>query len=279
MRRQCLTLLVSLCVPAAAWCAPAACPKLTRVGVSDLGLTAYREGGRIAGVGVDVVREMARRAGCQVEVVWFPRERLFVELEAGRIDMTPGALRLPTRDAYASHIPYAYLLYDLVLTRRDGRHYTSLADFVRYGGGRLNLTRGLKYDAAIETQLDILAAAGRIELVNDFGTVFNKVEMGRADGTLASPPIYTKYLHSERFKHLLTVIPLPESTPRFTGIYISRQTTTAAARANYAAAIKSMVTDQTIQVIYGRYFDQATMKRLFQPGSAMLVNALNAVER
>jgi len=275
-RRRALMLL--LAVPLAAWGTPRDCPKLTRIGVSDLGLTSYREAGHIGGLGVDVVKEVAHRAGCKIEFVWFPRQRLFVELEAGRIDMTIGALRLPERDAYATHLPYAYLQYDLILTRRDGRHYTSLADFVRNGEGRLNLTRGVKYDAAIETQLDALAAAGRVELVNDFETVFNKMEMGRAAGTLASAPIYTRFLRSERYKNLLTVIPLPESAPRFTGIYISRLTTTAAARANYLAAVKSVVADQTVQVLYARYFDEAALKRLFQPGAPALINALNLVQ-
>jgi polar amino acid transport system substrate-binding protein len=277
VRIACLPLLMLL-LPLAASGAPEVCPPVTRVGVSDLGLTSFRDEGRIAGLGIDVVTEAARRAGCKIELMWFPRQRLFVELEAGRIDMTMGALRLPERDAYATHIPYAYLQYDLVLTRRAQRRYTSLADFVRNGSGRLNLTRGVKYDAAIELQLEILAAAGRIELVNDFETVFSKVEMGRADGTLASAPIYTKYLRAERFKGLLTVIPLPESAPRLTGIYISRRTTTPAARANYVAAVKTMVADQTVQVLYGRYFDDAAMKRLFQPGTAAIGNALNAIE-
>jgi polar amino acid transport system substrate-binding protein len=275
--RHCLILLVLLIAPAAR-SAPEACPAVTRVGVSDLGLTSYREDGRIVGLGIEVVTEAARRAGCKIEVLWFPRQRLFVELEAGRIDMTIGALRLPERDAYATHIPYAFLQYDLVLRRRDDRRFASLADFVQNSGGRLNLTRGVKYDPAIELQLDLLHAAGRLELVNDFETVFSKVEMGRADGTLATPPIYTKYMRQERFRNQLVVIQLPEASPRLTGFYISRRTTTAAARANYIAAVKTMVADQSIQTLYGRYFDEAAMKRIFHPGPGPLTNALNAVE-
>ncbi len=192
--------------------------------------------------------------------------------------MTLGALRLPERDAYAVHIPYAYLQYDLILSKRERRQYVSLADFVQHGDGRLNLTRGVKYDAAIESQLELLNAAGRVELVNDFETVFNKVDMGRADGTLASAAIYTKYLRAERFKNRMMVIPLPESAPRLAGIYISRHTTSTAARANYLAAVKSMVADQAVQALYARYFDDAAMRRMFQSGPAMLVDALNATE-
>ena len=155
------------------------CPAVTRVGLSDLGYTSFREGGHIRGISVDVVREMARRTGCKFEFIWFPRQRLFVELEAGRIDMTMAAVRTPERDAYASYLPYAYLQYDLILAEPDGQHYASLSDFVARGSGRLNVTRGMTYDAAVETQLALLASAGRLDVVNDFETVFGKLEMGR----------------------------------------------------------------------------------------------------
>src|SRR5471032_926364 len=134
--------------------------------------------------------------------------------------MTLAALRTPERDAYASFLPYAYLQYDLILEEPAGRHYASLSDFVARGTGRLNVTRGMAYDAAVETQLALLAAAGRLEVVSDFETVFGKLEMGRADGTLATPPIYARHLKARRFKAPLSVIPLLESTARFTGVYL-----------------------------------------------------------
>lgn len=253
-----------------------ACPALTRVGISDLGLAAYRDGSRITGAAVDIVNELAQRTGCKVEYVWLPRARLFMEMEAGRIDMTTGAVRLAERDAYASYYPYAYLQYDLLLSRRSEQRYSSLADFVERGTGRLNVTRGIKYPAPITALLETLAAQGRLEEVNSFETVFAKLAMGRADGTLATPPIYAKYLQSERYRNLISIVPLADAEPQFSGIYLSRRSLSAAQRLQFGMALKAMVGDQSIMAIYQRYFDDATVKRLFRAGPGPLQAALAA---
>ncbi|NYE59895.1 polar amino acid transport system substrate-binding protein [Duganella sp. 1224] len=279
MRRKFLLLVASLCCGVPPASAAPACPAVTRVGLSDLGYAAYREQGRIAGISVDIAREMARRSGCKFEFHWYPRQRLFIELAAGHIDMTMGSLRLPERDAYADHLPYAWVQYDLVLADPGTQHYTSLSDFVARGTGRLNVTRGLAYDPAIETQLARLAAAGRLEVVNDFETVFGKLEMGRADGTLATPPIYSKYLKQSRLQARAAIVPLPESAPRVTGIYLSRNTVPADTRQYYAAVVKAMLADQAVQGIFAHYFDDAAVKRAFKPGLAPLLNGLSTPDK
>ena len=259
--------------------AGADCPAVTRVGLSDLGYTAFRDSaGKIGGISVDMVNEIARRTGCKFEFVWYPRQRLFVELEAGRIDMTMASLRTPERDAYARHLPYAYLQYDLILAEPPGRNYTSLADFVARGTGRLNVTRGMNYDAAVETQLALLASAGRLEVVNDFETVFGKMEMGRAAGTLATPPIYARYLKSGSLRERTLVIPMPEATARFAGVYLSKKTMPTAVHLRYTAALRSMVAEQVVPGLYAKYFDDATIKRTFRQGAGPLLTALSAPE-
>ncbi|MYM67044.1 transporter substrate-binding domain-containing protein [Pseudoduganella sp. FT55W] len=278
MRRNRLLVITVLYCSLSAAEAGTVCPPVTRVGLSDLGYTSYRDQGRIAGISVDIANEMARRTGCKFEFHWYPRQRLFIELAAGNIDMTMGSLRLPERDAYARYLPYAYLQYDLVLSVPPGRNYTSLADFVEHGNGRLNVTRGLAYDPAIETQLAKLTAAGRLELVNDFETVFAKLDMGRADGTIATPPIYSKYLKGSRVQASAVVITLPEANPRFTGLYLSKKTISTAVRDRYAATLKAMLTDQTIRTIYTPYFDDATLKRMIRQGQGPLLTALSAPE-
>lgn len=270
-----LLVIASLCCGAPAL-AGSVCPPLTRVGLSDLGYASYREHGRIAGISVDIANEMARRTGCKFEFRWYPRQRLFVELAAGNIDMTMASLRLPERDAHARYLPYAYLQYDLVLTAPPAHSYASLAEFVEQGKGKLNVTRGIAYDAAIEAQLARLAAAGRLEVVNDFETVFAKLEMGRADGTLATPSIHGKYLKGGRLHARAVVIPLQEAAPRLTGIYLARATISPAVRDRYAAALKSMLQDQTIRTIYAHYFAEPALKRMIRQGQGPLLAALSA---
>lgn len=251
------------------------CPAVTRVGVSDLGYSAFRHGGGgMGGISIDTANELARRTGCKIEFRWFPRQRLFVELEAGRIDMTMGAVRAPERDRYAAFLPYAYVQYDLILSRNADRQFHSLAEFAARSSARLNLTRGIKYGEPVEGILDAMGAAGRLESVNDFETVFNKLAMGRADGTLASPPIYSKYLDQGGLRQQLVVIPLPESPPQLIGVYLSRRTVASGARQAYVAALKAMVQEQTVPTVYGKYFDDATVRRTFRQGGAPLLAEL-----
>lgn len=276
-RNRLLVVAVLYCSLSGAW-AGVACPAVTRVGVSDLGYTAFREQGRIGGISVEIANEMARRTGCKFEFHWYPRQRLFVELEAGHIDMTMGSARTPERDAYARHLPYVYLQYDLILSPAPPRQYSSLADYVANGSGRLNVTRGVTYGPAIEAQLARLATAGRLEVVNDYETVFGKLEMGRAEATLATPPIYGKYLKQGALRGHAAVIVVPEAAPRFTGVYLSKKTVPEAVRQRYADALKAMVAEQGIRTIYARYFDEAVLKRTFRQGPAPLLAALSAPE-
>lgn len=278
MRRNRLLLIAVLYCSLPVAQAGGACPSVTRVGLSDLGYAAYREQGRIAGIAVEIANEMGRRTGCKFEFHWYPRQRLFIEMEAGHIDMTMGSVRTPERDAYARHLPYAYLQYDLVLAAAPSRQYHSLADFVEHGSGRLNVTRGVTYGAAVDAQLALLAAAGRLEVVNDYETVFGKLEMGRADGTLATPPIYSKYLKQSSLHRRAAVIPIAEATARFTGIYLSKKTMEEQVRQRYALTLKTMVADLYVHGIYTRYFDEAIVKRTFRQGQGPLLTALSAPE-
>jgi putative ubiquitin-RnfH superfamily antitoxin RatB of RatAB toxin-antitoxin module len=103
------------------------CPPVTRVGLSDLGYTSYREQGRIAGISVDIANEMSRRTGCKFEFSWYPAPAPVRRAGRREYRYDHGALRLPERDAHARYLPYAYLQYDLVLAVPPSRSYASLA--------------------------------------------------------------------------------------------------------------------------------------------------------
>lgn len=273
--KKALILSISLLLGAHA-AADAACPALTRVGISDLGYSSFRTETGVGGISVDVANELARRTGCKISFLWFPRGRLFVELEAGRIDMTLGAVRTAERELYASYLPYAYVQYDLVLSKRVQGRYNSLADFVARGSAHLNVTRGVQYGAAIEAELAALDKAGRLELVNDFDTVFSKLELGRTDGTLASPPIYTSHLRRAGLESAVTITALPESPPQFIGVYLSRKTIPGEALIAYTAAVRGLVADRAILGIYANYMGEPTTRQLFRPGLPALLSAIDA---
>lgn len=57
--------------------------------------------GERSGPQLELVREALRGMGCKVQLVDMPWARALIELKAGRLDVLPGAFRLPERESYA----------------------------------------------------------------------------------------------------------------------------------------------------------------------------------
>jgi polar amino acid transport system substrate-binding protein len=259
----------------AAHLAPAAayvCPAVTRVGLSDLGYASYREDGRYRGTAVDLVEELSRRTGCHFAFEWYPRGRLFAQFSANRIDMVMSSLPDAARDRAGRWLPYGYARFELVLSRRTGGGFASLADFVARGTGRLNITRGVSYTPAVLAQLDRLQQAGRLEYVNDFDTAYRKIQAGRADGTLAPPAI--DLWHSRRLGmgEDLVRYDMPESPRSITGAYASRANLAPELQQAFATAFRAMVADGTVQAIYARYLGAEVTAQIFAGGNRDLLD-------
>lgn len=246
--------------------APADCPHATRVGLSDLGYGSYQENGQVRGTSVDVIAELGRRTGCRFETHWFPRGRMFVEFDEGKIDMVALATHSPERDASGNFVTYVHTRFELVLRKPADGAYASLADFVDRGHARLDITRGIAYPPAVQAQLDRLQAAGRLDYVSDFNLAFRKLGAGRSDGTLAPAIIYLQHLDQLGLRDGVTVTPLPEARRQEAGAYLSKKNLAPALQARFAAALREIARDGTLQKIYARYMDEAELKRQFKNG-------------
>lgn len=276
VRPPLFTLALALAVAAPA--APAAtagyvCPAVTRVGLSDLGYVSYREDGRYRGTAVDLVEELGRRTGCRFQFAWYPRGRLFAEFSANRVDMVAISLADAARNRAGRWMPYAYTRFELVLRRRAAGGYSSLADFVEQGTGRLNITRGVYYPPAVQRQLDRLRQAGRLEYVNDFDTAFRKIQAGRADGTLA--PLVIHLWHSRRLGlgEDMAHYEVTESPRSIAGAYASRANMAPEVQQAFMAAFRAMVADGTVQAIYGRYLGPDLARQIFAGGTRDILDS------
>jgi polar amino acid transport system substrate-binding protein len=251
----------------------AACPPLTHVGVSDLGYSSFRLEGKPAGAAVDVINEIAQRTGCKFTFDWFPRERMFVQLEAGRIDIVTSGVRLPERDRLGSFSPYVTTRFELVLLRSVPGSFASLADFVDNSDARLNVVRGIHYPAELSNQLERLRVQGRVEWVSDYETVFKKMSLGRADATLAPAMIYQWHARHSGLQERLAMHRIAEAPAQLAGIYMSSRTLTPEARQLFAQTVREIVADGTIMKIYRRYVDEPTLRMLFPDGGRPILSA------
>lgn len=274
LRHLCL-LLCPLLAALPAWGAQSPCPPLTRIGLSDVGYSSVRSDKGFEGIAVELFQEVARRTGCKIEFAWYPRGRLFVELEAGRVDLAPGSVRSAARDVIARFIPYTYTQFELVLSTRLPGRFNSLADFVARSKGKLNITRGVPHGAAIEALIGTLERQGRLEVVSDYETVFNKIGAGRADGTLATPTIHQEHLHRMQMEAIVTTIALPESPPQFVGVYASSKSVDGEAYALFARTIRTIVLERLVVGYYTRYFDEAKVRQIFKPGLPAIASAID----
>lgn len=258
----CVTLITAL-AGATAGAQTFPCPKLTRVGVSDLGFSSHQEDGEIRGAAVDLVAEMRRRSGCKMEIAWFPRSRLFTEFESGHLELVMSAVQTAQRDRVGRFLPYGHTVFDLLLAKRGATDFTSLADFTDRSAGQLNLTRGSAFTPEIQRQIERLERAGRIEWVSDYGVAFNKMAMGRTDGTISSPIIYSWHMkHTPRPDQIAT-IRLPETRRQQVGMYLSNQNLGPAMQQGFVGLVQQMVKDGVPRRAYARYLAPPVMARLF----------------
>lgn len=266
MHRLLPPLLACLFTTATAMAAP--CPDTLRAGISELGFSGYLEQELPRGAAVDVLREAAQRSGCTVELALYPRSRLFVEFDAGQLDVAASAARSDERDRTGIFIPYAMSRFHLVLAARPARPIRSLADFVQYGSGTLNIVRGAFYAPDVLHQLERLRRVHRLEEVNDFEMAFRKMAAGRAAGTLAPDMVSARLRQEFGITATSTIVAVPESPTMQVGAYLSRKTLSAAEQEALGKALRAMVQDGSILAIYRRYVGDITARAIAAPPPA-----------
>lgn len=254
--------------------AGADCPVSTRVGISDRGYASYRTTDRYGGIVIDMFKEVTHRTGCKFEFVWLPSVRMMDWMDSKRIDIGATLVHHPERDSRARFLPYAYTQFYLVQSKTMPERFTSLAEFTEHSRARLNVVRGLVLGPRIEAQLAVLMRAKRIEYVNNFETLFRKMESGRAEATITSPVIYLHHLRLMGLEEKVVFTPIVESPPQFIGVYASTRTLDREAIDSIAGALNEMLVDRTMQTLYARYLDPELVSQLFKPGTAALSAAL-----
>lgn len=252
--------------------ADAACPPAT-VGVSELGYSSYLDGDTIRGSSIDVLREVQRRSGCKLTLRWYPRSRLYAQFFNQQLDLAGASARTPERDRHGVFLPYTYTRFELVLLKRHGGSFRSLAEFVEHSTARLNITRGIAYTPDTQRQLDRLQQQGRLEYVNDYTVVFRKIVAGRADGTLAPASIHLMHQRQFGLAGKMRAATVAEAPRLLVGLYVSKKMPAPVVR-RYADALRSIVLDGATQKFYEGYIGAEATRRLYSDGVRAILDAL-----
>jgi polar amino acid transport system substrate-binding protein len=253
--------------------AAAACPVVTRVGISDRGYASFRSANSYAGIGVDIFLELSRRTGCKIEFIWLPSARIITDMKARQIDASPTLLRNSERDYIATYLPYGYTKFYLVVAKRIGPPHLSWQEFLINSHARVNMVRGLSLGPKIDQDLALLARAGRLELVNNFDTVFKKMAVRRADAVLGSVEVLQRGINLAALQDAVTLVPLTNQLP--IGMYLSTLTLPAETINCYATALRAIVEDGTVRAIYRRYLPPSQVQQLFVSSTGKIAITVN----
>ena len=143
--------------------------------------------GEVSGFSADLMRAALKGMNCEARFVELPWARALRELEQGRLDILPGALRTPERDTFAyfsrpvSRSPNVLFI---VKTAASEFRLGALADISRSSfrlGAQIGVAYGPDYDALVKTP----AFAARITQVTNRRNAWKMMEQDRLDGVIA----------------------------------------------------------------------------------------------
>ena len=148
----------------------------------------FREAdGEIRGLNVDIARTALKQMGCEAHFVEMPWARALVELEQGRLDILPGALRKPEREVFAYFSrPINRSPNVLFIGKASAKRYRiqQLSDLVGTDfrlAAQINVSYGAGYDALMK-QPEFRARVSPLTLRS---SAWKMLERDRIDGLIA----------------------------------------------------------------------------------------------
>ncbi|WP_457352487.1 substrate-binding periplasmic protein [Roseateles sp. P5_D6] len=145
--------------------------------------------GHLIGMQTELVERTLERMQCRAVWVELPWARALVELQAGRLDLLPGALHRPEREAYAhwveQHIAVANRLFVRAGREADFASATRLKEAWRQGL-KLGVQIGVVYGPDYAELLADPAFRATLTQASARRSLWQMLEIGRVDGVLAS---------------------------------------------------------------------------------------------
>lgn len=182
-------LLFSLACLAAHAAAPATACELRVRWNPDPPYTMRDAGGHLVGLQVELTEQILQRIGCKAVWVQLPWARALVELQAGRLDVLPGALRRPEREAYArwaeQHVNVANRLFVRAGREAELGSATRLQQAWR-PGFKLGVQIGVVYGPDYAEMLEDAAFRSALTQASARPSLWQMLDIGRVDGVLAS---------------------------------------------------------------------------------------------
>lgn len=143
--------------------------------------------GRLGGINVEINRVILERLGCRARFVEMPWARALIELEEGRLDILPGALRNPERERFAHFSRPTNRSPNILFVSKGAKQkYTlrKLADILGTDfrlGAQIKVSYGPDYDALLPER----EFGQRLTFLTDRIGAWRMIASDRIDGLIA----------------------------------------------------------------------------------------------
>jgi polar amino acid transport system substrate-binding protein len=143
--------------------------------------------GEVQGFVMDLMREALVRMGCTPRFVEMPWARALVELEAGRLDILPGALKTPERERFAyfsrsiNRSPNVLFVSKAAAEKYRIKNLTDMVGTDFRLGAQIGVSYGPEYVALQSNP----AFVERLVPITQRRSAWKMVEAGRLDGMIA----------------------------------------------------------------------------------------------
>lgn len=143
--------------------------------------------GQLAGLNIDMMREALARMGCEARFVELPWARALVELESGRLDILPGALKTTERERFAYFSRATNRSPNVLFVGRAaaGKYRIQRLADIMGTDFRLGIQLGVAYGPDYKALQDTPDFQARLTPVTLRRNAWNMVELGRLDGLIA----------------------------------------------------------------------------------------------
>lgn len=143
--------------------------------------------GKITGFYVDLVEQILTKMNCKMKLQEMPWARALSELEAGRIDILPGALQTTDRNRFASFsdpINYSSNVLFMKKTAVNKFNLTKLGDVSKINfrlGVQLNVAYGAEFDQLLKKPVFLK----QLTTVHKRLSAWKMIDIDRIDGLIA----------------------------------------------------------------------------------------------
>lgn len=209
------------------------------------------------GIDVDLLRELKKRSGCRFEGVVMTRARIWPELEAGRLDMTPSGIATPEREKLYAFAPYVLLRHSVWMLQSHAPVPGGLAEFMANPRLRWGAVRGYKHTPAYDAVLDQARTQGRVVEATDDGQLLRLLAEGSVDAVIGQPFVMRHYAAEHPRKPQLVGLDwAPQGAVIPAGLVLARSQLGEAELAYWRGLVHELVRDGSMARILRRHVSE-----------------------